>query len=181
MTQSEMIKRITRGDPRGLEAMMRQYTAYISTIVWRILRGQMSVEDAEEVVSDVFLAAWRQSNALHAESLNAWLATVARNMAVNRLRSAGKTVSAEENDIACDCDIADRASRAEEACLVRRAVDALPEPDRTIFLRHYFFSYTISEIAADTGINVSTVKTKLRRGREKLKAYLMKEGYQNEP
>ena len=60
MRETAIVQRIRDGDPSGLEALMDLYTPYVSVVVWNILRNAMSPEDAEEVVSDVFLAAWNQ-------------------------------------------------------------------------------------------------------------------------
>ena len=65
--------------------------------------------------------------------------------------------------------------RAEEQAQVRRAVFSLPPPDKEIFLRHYYYAQTVREVAAAMGLNESTVKTRLRRGRDKLKQLLTKE------
>ena len=66
--------------------------------------------------------------------------------------------------------------RAEERRLVRQAVEALPGQDREIFLRHYYYAQTVQEIAGRMALNESTVKTRLRRGRMKLKELLTREG-----
>ena len=58
MREATIMQKIRAGDPSGLEALMDAYIPYVSVIVWNILRGAMSPEDGEEVVSDVFLAAW---------------------------------------------------------------------------------------------------------------------------
>lgn len=60
------------------------------------------------------------------------------------------------------------------------AVDALPSQDREIFLRHYYYAQTVQEIADLMGLDGATVKTKLRRGRMKLKQILTREGYLRE-
>ena len=59
-----IVRKIRSGDPVGLERMMNRYIAYVSVIVWNILRGSMTEQDAEEVVSDVFYAAWNQADDL---------------------------------------------------------------------------------------------------------------------
>ena len=64
-------------------------------------------------------------------------------------------------------------SQKEEQQLVRRAVDGLGEPDREIFLRHYYYAQTVSQISREMQLNPSTIKTKLSRGRQRLKAILM--------
>ena len=58
MRDELILRKIRRGDPSGLEELMDRYIAYVSTVAWNILRNAMSKEDAEEVVSDVFLVAW---------------------------------------------------------------------------------------------------------------------------
>lgn len=70
--------------------------------------------------------------------------------------------------------------RAEEQVLVRRAVDSLPDQEREIFLRYYYYAQTVKEISAKMALNESTIKTKLRRGRIKLKEILTREGLVHE-
>lgn len=48
------------------------------------------------------------------------------------------------------------------------------EPDREIFLRHYYYCQSVTDIAAALDMNANTVKTRLRRGRERLRAELSK-------
>ena len=50
----------------------------------------------------------------------------------------------------------------------------MPEPDREIFLRHYFYRQGVAGIALALDMNVNTVKTRLRRGRESLRRALTK-------
>ena len=166
------------GDPSGLKALMERYVPYISVIVWNILRDAMSPQDAEEVVSDVFLAAWEQAADLKAGHVKGWLGTVARNKAKNKLRQMGRTISLEENsvDIPAPNDLSEAMEQDEERRLVRQAVDALPPEDKEIFLRHYYYAQSIKEISDHMALNESTIKTKLRRGRMKLKEALTKGG-----
>lgn len=178
MRDSTILQKIKSGDPSGLSALMNRYVPYISVIVWNILRGAMSPEDAEEVVSDVFLAAWDQAADLESGHVKGWLGTVARNKAKNKLRQMGRTVSLEESslDIPAPSDLSEAMEQDEERRLVRQAVDALAPDDREIFLRHYYYAQSVKEISAHMALNESTVKTKLRRGRMKLKEVLTKGG-----
>lgn len=182
MKEAVMLQKIQAGDPAGLKALMDVYVPYVSVIVWNILRGAMSPEDGEEVVSDVFLAAWNQAANIKPGRMKSWLGAVARNKAINKLRETGRTISLEENEI----DIpgtespSEEIEREEERALVRQAVDSLPAQDREIFLRHYYYAQTVKEISVKMGLNESTVKTRLRRGRSKLKETLTKEGIVHE-
>ena len=56
MTEKKLIKGIARGELPALEALIEQYTPYVSSILSRILRGRQA--DVEELTADVFLAVW---------------------------------------------------------------------------------------------------------------------------
>ena len=177
MSEETILRKMRDRDPAGLEALMDRYLPYVSAVVWNILRGSMSPEDGEETASDVFLAAWEQAGELQPGRVKAWLGAVARHKAKNKLRQAGRTLPLEDDvlDIPGPGDPAGELEQAEERALVRRAVFSLPEPDQEIFLRHYYYAQSVKEIAAAIELNESTVKTKLRRGRFKLKELLTKE------
>lgn len=178
MREDVILRKIRAGEPEGLERLMDHYIPYVSCVVWNILKGAMSPEDAEEVVSDVFLAAWEQCGDIRLGYVKPWLGAVARNKAKNCLRKAKMTLPLEEDilEIPDDCTPEGVLEENEEALLVRRAVDSLGEPDREIFLRHYYFSQSVCKISQEMNLNESTVKTKLRRGRARLKTTLMRWG-----
>ena len=178
MREEAILRKMRSADPDGLQELMNRYIPYVSTFGWNILRGCMTPEDAEEVVSDVFLAAWNQAADIKSGSAKAWLGAVARNKAKTKLRKMGQELPLEEDmlDIPDEHTPADAAERAEEQKLVRRAVDGLPEPDREIFLRHYYYAQTVQEISQKMRLNESTIKTKLRRGRMRLRAVLLRWG-----
>ena len=174
MKEEVILRKMRKGDPSALEALMERYIPYVSAIVWNILRSHMPKEDAEEVVSDVFLAAWERAGDLKPGFVKQWLGAVARNKAKNRLRLMGHDLPLEEDvlEIPDEFTPVTKTEKAEERAQVRKAVDSLGEPDREIFLRHYFFAQTVAEIGSCMHLNESTVKTKLRRGRQKLKDML---------
>lgn len=178
MNDSALLCRLRAKDPSALEDIMDKYIPYVSVIAWNLLRTSMTKEDAEEVVSDVFLAAWNQAREIHPQALKAWLGAVARNKARQKIRTAGLELPLEEDilEIPGEETPEGAVTREEEARLVRQAVDSLGEPDREVFLRHYWFAQTVSEIGAQMRLNESTIKTKLRRGRAHLKATLKKWG-----
>ena len=178
MRDELILRKIRRGDPSGLEELMARYIPYVSAAVWNILRDALSKEDAEEVVSDVFLAAWEQAEKIWPNAVKAWLGSVARHKAINKLRFRGCELPLEEDILELPGDGTPERylTRKEEAKLVREAVDSLGEPDREVFLRHYFHAQTVQEISRVMSMNESTVKTKLRRGRGRLKQLLTRWG-----
>lgn len=179
MREAVMVEKMQEGDASGLEALMDRYIPYVSTVVWNILRGAMPAEDGEEVVSDVFLAAWKQAADLAPGHVKSWLGAVARNKAKNKLRQRGLTLSLEDDtlDIPGLEDPANDMERAEERLLVRQAVNSLPAQEKEIFLRYYYYAQSVKEVAQGLGLKEGTVKTKLKRGRVKLKETLMREGF----
>lgn len=178
MKEAAMLQKIQAGDPSGLQALMDVYIPYVSVIVWNILRGAMPPEDGEEVVSDVFLAAWDQASQLQPGHVKGWLGSVARHKAKNKLRQLRQTIPLEDDllELPGPSTPWDALEQEEEQKLVRQAVDSLPAQDREIFLRYYYYAQTVKEIAIKMGLNESTIKTRLRRGRSKLKETLTKEG-----
>lgn len=178
MREVTILHKLKAGDPCGLEALMDAYVPYVSSIVWNILKNFMSAEDAEEVVSDVFLAAWNQSSNLEVGHVKGWLGAVARNKAKNKLRQIGKTLPLDDSilDIPSPDTLTEDIERKDEAKMVRRAVDSMPAEEREVFLRYYYYAQSVKEISISMRLNESTIKTKLRRGRAKLKEVLSKEG-----
>lgn len=178
MREKIILRKITAKNPSGLEDLINIYTPYISKIVWNILRSYMSPEDCEEVVSDVFVAAWNQASDLKAGHVKSWLGAVARNKAKNKLREMKKTLPLEDDvlEIYISNDLADDIERLEEQKLIKQAILTLSKQEQEIFLRYYYYFQTVKEISCCMKINESTVKTKLRRGRIKLKEILVKKG-----
>lgn len=174
MKEDKIIQKLKNREPDGLQALMDRYLAYVSAVVWGIMQGTMTSQDAEEVVSDVFLAAWNQSDALISGKVKAWLGAVARNKAKNALRNAGHDLPLEEDILELpDCSTLDKLERQEQARLIQQAVDSLGEKDREIFLRHYYYCQNVSMISREMKMPESTIKSRLRRGRMKLKEYLI--------
>lgn len=73
-----------------------------------------------------------------------------------------------------------RWSAGSQAVRVRMALLSLNPVDREVFLRFYYYYQKTADIAADMGLNESTVRTKLNRGRAKLRDFLLREDNHDE-
>ena len=125
-----------------------------------------------------FLCAWRERKKLQPGKVKSWLATVARNRALNRLRDRRELLPLEEDVLVLAQDSPQRElENREVAQLVRAALETLEPSDRELFVRHYYYGQTVEKAAEEMEMNRSTAKTRLRRGREKLKRQLEREGY----
>ena len=179
MTEEQLVKALGRGDLSALEALMDRYTPYVSSVIARILRNRPA--DTEELTADVFLAAWDNRDKLRPGKLKGYLGAIARNRAFNLLRADRESLPLEEDALLLETDGPDRElDKKETAQLVNRALSRLDKPQRELFIRHYYYGQTVQEAALAMGLNLSTAKTWLRRGRETLKAILEKEGYGHE-
>lgn len=170
MTEDRALKKLQRGSEDALAWFITKYTPYVSTIVYNIIGDAMGGADIEEVTSDVFFALWNNAEKIRPLSVRAYLGSVARNMAKNRLRSHALELSLEDDILLVDPETPEaRLEQRELHQAVRQAVLSMTEPDREIFLRFYYYCQPLADISEEMGIHLSTVKTRLRRGREKLR------------
>ena len=177
MEERQLLRRLRKGDTAALSQIMDAYSAYLYAIIQNIIRPPLQPEDIEEVLSDVFLRLWEKAADVEPGHLRAWLGTVARNRAKDKLRALHLTLPLEEDCIEgfADGPEAD-AIRREAQKAAREAVEAMGEPDRSIFVRYYYFYQKTEEIAAALGLQPGAVRVRLTRGREKLKAVLTERG-----
>lgn len=178
VNEKSALRALKRGDETALAWFIDRYSAYVSTIVYNIIGSAMTVSDVEEVASDVFITLWSNADKIHPDKIKAYLSGIARNKAKKKTREIGREIPlCEDIVIISDIDLERDFEQQEQARFIKQAVFAMQPPDREIFLRHYYYCQSVSQISDETGINISTVKTKLRRGREKLKEILREGGY----
>ena len=141
-------------------------------------------QDAEECVNEVWLAAWNTIPPQKPDPLRAYICRIARNVALKRYRAntAAKRnsvfdVSFEELE---DCIPAHRAEAVFEAEGLPEAIDRFLETldpvNRAIFMRRYWLSDSITDIAETFGLTKHNVSVRLSRTRSKMRRYLEKEG-----
>ena len=127
----------------------------------------------EEVTADVFVTLWKSAEKLVPLNLKGYLSRVARSLAIRKLRERVQELPLDEDILILEEDaLIEKLDKRERDQLVREAVLSMSQPDREIFLRFYYYCQSVSVIADKMQINPSTVKTRLRRGREKLRQAL---------
>lgn len=173
MTDAKALKQLQAGDQRALEYFIDRYGSYVGTIVNSVLQDSMRREDVEEVSSDVFVTLWKSAEKLLPLNLKGYLSRVARSLALRKLREKRLELPLEEDILLFEEDsLIEKLDQEERDRRVRVAVLSMPEPDRELFLRHYYYGQSVAVIAAKMSMNPSTIKTRLRRGREKLRQHL---------
>lgn len=178
MDEREALKKLKHKDENALEWFMDRYAAYVSTIIYNIIGSFAASSDLEEVSSDVFFTLWVNAKQILPGKVKAYLGGVARNKAKEYTRKIGIEVPLEEDQIlVSEENLENDFEEREQARCIREAILAMEYPEREIFFRYYYFYQPVTEIAEEMNLNISTVKTKLHRGRKKLKEVLLKGGY----
>ncbi len=179
MDDSELTQRLKQKEELALEELIRKYTPLVATIVNNAARGLLSKEDREEVVTDVFVTLWNNSGNIMENKLKGYLCRIAKTRALNKLTSAGKyeTLPLDGYDPEDDFVLTAKVETKEMAVYLRQMIAELEMPEREIMIRYYYYSQNTSKISAVMGMNVETVKSKLRRTRLKIKEKLLERGY----
>jgi len=173
LDEKRAVRALKQKDSDALAWIIGHYAGYINTIVYNIIGHTMTAPDIEEVASDVFFALWRNTEKVEERKLKAYLGSIARSKAKDKLRELDIALHIEDDLIlVSDTTPEGTFNEQEQQLLVKKAVLSMKHPDREIFLRHYYYYQSILEIAEEMNMNVSTIKTKLVRGREKLKTAL---------
>lgn len=166
---------------QAIEETEKAYGARLSALSNRILNSQ---EDAGECVNDTYLAAWSTIPPQLPEYFFAYLAKICRNFSLGRLdwlnaakRKAEVVTLTREMELCIPDRSNDRRLEGQElGKLLNRFLGTISRENRMIFLRRYWYADSIQEIAQRYGITQSKVKTSLHRTRNKLSAFLAKEG-----
>ena len=178
MDDRKLAQKLKQGNRLALDRAMAAYTPYLSTVVWNALGPAASAQDVEEVVSDAFLALWSRRDSLQPEQgLKPWLAAVARNRAIDRLRAARPApLPLHEAETAGGPTPEQDLERRMFAHALRQAVEGLPPPDDQLVLRFYYEGEKLKDVARDLGLSVPAAKSRLCRARKKLKEILTEGG-----
>jgi RNA polymerase sigma-70 factor (ECF subfamily) len=172
-----LVSRLSWGDEAALAELYDRYSRYVYGVA---LRACSSPQRAEEIVQDTFVKLWRNPAAYDASraSLATYLLTLSRNAAIDALRRERPTRPLEDEDgaplpLAADGpDPADAAELAQLASRVRAAMSGLSDAHRRVVELAYFQGATREEIAAQTGVPVGTVKSRLKYALDRLRAHL---------
>ncbi|MFL6286714.1 MAG: sigma-70 family RNA polymerase sigma factor [Pyrinomonadaceae bacterium] len=176
--QAQLIGEAAGGDQYALAAL---YDATSRTVYGLLLRILSDASAAEEVLLDVYEQVWRQAAQYSRErgSPLAWLTTIARSRAIDRLRRGRREQQSTEPLEGIVATARAPGESAEEAVMagevravVRAALDSLAPEQREVIELAYYGGMSHSEIAAARGIPLGTVKTRTRLGLMRLRETL---------
>ncbi len=169
---------MVEGDVAALRTLYQRYAGYTMAVALRVLRNEA---EAEEVVQETFLEAWRRAPEFDERRGDGrrWLVTICRSRSIDRLRSRASAARVE-ND-AYEEPAAERTPLEEVEALrgrteVRQALDGLPSEQRQAIELAYWSGLTRQEIAARLGEPVGTIKSRIHLAMGKLASLLGRGG-----
>lgn len=177
MDDQQIIKRVQAGDTEAFAILVERYHPRLLNFIWGVVQDAAVVEDLGQ---DVFLNVFRRLPEFQVDRgvpFSAWLFIAARNRCVSHLRACrghrfsgldaigefpGNSQSPEELLLA-----------GERRSAVRKALELLPEPFRTTLLQS-LEGQSVEEISIAQSLSAGTVKSRLFRAKERVKAILAK-------
>lgn len=182
--QDEMIVELyLNRNERAISETAAKYEKYLMKIADNILHN---AEDSEESVNDTYLKAWNSIPPHRPEVLSVYLSKITRENSIDMFRKRNRdkrraseyTVSLAELG-ECIPSVSDTQDEAEifvVAEVLNVFLSSLESTARNVFLCRYYYMESIKEIARQSGMSESRIKSLLHRSRQKLKKLLEKEG-----
>jgi RNA polymerase sigma-70 factor (ECF subfamily) len=182
----QLLERVAHGDMKALRTLYDEHGGRALAVAHRILKDRT---EAEDIVQETFLELWRRAATYDHDRAGAaaWIVTIARSRAIDRLRAttrATRAVSVVAGTSAAASGAAlpppalspsDAAERTGERIRIDRALAALPAEQRKTIELAYYEGLSQREIAATTGNPLGTVKMRVRLAMSKLAALLREE------
>jgi len=171
LTDTHLINRILEGDTAGFAILVDRYKDLAFTIACRITGNR---EDAEEIVQDAFIKAFRDLTSFRKQSrFSTWLYRIVYNAAISRKRIKGFEMQRlddhPQTEYLPDAEPDQEADRRE---VLEKAMLKLPEEDRVVLTLYYIEELPVEEIHQITGLSKANVKIRLFRARKKLQEWI---------
>ncbi len=184
MQDEEILALYFRRDEAAVAETERKYGTYCRQIAARSLPR---AEDREECVSDLYLRVWDAIPPQKPKNLRLYLGAIMRNLAFSRWRKlyaakrGGAAVELALDELAECIPASGTPEESVEARELEETIDrflaTLPVRERQVFVRRYYFTDPVVEIALRFDLRENTAVAILSRTRKKLRSYLEKEGY----
>jgi RNA polymerase sigma-70 factor, ECF subfamily len=160
--EEQTIDRACRGDQEAFSELYRKYAPLVNGI----LLSKIPYDDVKDNVQEVFLSAYRNLHTLRdKQAIGGWLATIARNRAIEFYRQSKPTDELPE-------EVRGKADYRAEAVEIMNVIRSLPDAYRETLTLRLVEGMTGNEIAEKTGLTPESVRVNLHRGMEMLRQKL---------
>ncbi len=164
LPESELVQALQQRKSVGAEALYDMYSSSLYGIIYRIVQHD---EIAEDLLQETFVKIWNSIVSFDPEKgrLFTWMANIARNLSIDKVRSKDFRNNSKNQDIENTVNFIDEQQNTAlnpETLGVKELVATLKPEQKVILDLVYFQGYTHVEVADELGIPLGTVKTRLR-------------------
>lgn len=171
---AQLIESVARGDRQAFALLYRRTSAKLYGICLRLLGSEAEAQDA---LQEVYVTVWRKAGRFDLEKASAitWLAVLARNRSIDRLRrrplaSDGLEAAEEVEDESPSAF--DLVGNAQDAARLGHCLEELEERARSMIRAAFLDGATYPELAEREGVPLGTMKSWIRRGLQRLRGCL---------
>ena len=180
MDELSLIAAAKRGDVTAFNRLVEMFQGVVYNVAFRVLHDQDAAADATQ---EAFLSAYHALPGFRGGSFKAWLLRIVTNGCYDQLRAAQRRPTTSLDDLEIDQDhsswLLDDAESPEEYAIrqdlgraIQAGLDELPADQRVTVILSDIQGLSYEEIAASTGVELGTVKSRLSRARARLREYL---------
>ena len=186
MNEPALIASAREGDLDAFNTLVLAYQHHVYNLAYRIMGDEASAADATQ---EAFISAYKHMESFRGDSFKSWMFRIVTNACYDELRRRKRRPAAsleglvEDTDTEIEYDIPDasdspeaHAERRELAQVIQSGIETLPPDQRITLVLSDVQDMSYEEIAAITGANLGTVKSRLSRARAKLRDYLLASG-----
>jgi RNA polymerase sigma factor (sigma-70 family) len=174
LTDEALLAGFAVGDPEAAEAFISRFQRRVYGVALAITRDARLAED---LAQEAFVRAWRHAETFDPRrgSLATWLIVIARNLAVDAMRTQPRSEFVDPEELewlslpAAEGDPADATVRSSDADWLRRALDDVPDEQRRAVVLAGILGFTAQEVAERESIPIGTAKSRIRLAMEKLR------------
>ncbi|MEE8363833.1 MAG: sigma-70 family RNA polymerase sigma factor [Dehalococcoidia bacterium] len=177
--EQDLISRSRRGDLSAFNQLVARYQDLVFSVTLRLVSNHATAED---ITQEAFISAFRSIGRLRGDNFRAWILRIARNAAYDAMRRTKRRPeeSIEEQVVTLGETLAsgeespeDHALRQDLARAIARGLDELPRDQRMAIVLIDIEGLSYDETASATDVSIGTVKSRLNRGRRKMREYLL--------
>lgn len=175
MEESQLIKLSKQGDGNSFNQLVEKYQKLAYNLAYRFMGQAQAAEDATQ---EAFLSAWKGLGSFRGENFKAWLLQIVANTCRDYLRANRRHPTTSYEDLLVDPSPTlvtnEKSLELEES--LQRGLAQLPHEQRLAIILSDAIGMSYEEIAQTMGCNLGTVRSRLSRGRESLRNWLLAHG-----
>lgn len=178
--KNEILKDYLKNGKIDIDKMIDDFYSYVYIIVKNGVSIAITNEDVEEIISDVFVAIWKNSrDLLKTTEIKPYLTGIAKNVIRNKYRNTELdfSISDYEENLVDTCNIEKITEENEQNKVIFNTLKTVKTKEYEIFIMFYYESKSVKEIAKVLNLSISNVKTTLHRVRKIIKRNLEDGGY----